>query len=120
MEADVIAMVLAALLSQEQAEEHVWVADARIVPEVQVPLAQFRLRRFRVLGDDVVYLQGPRRQWYRATLVGPCYGLRGAMTIRFDTFGASTLDNTSAIVAGGESCRIHSLTLSGPPPPRAR
>ena len=88
--------------------------------EVRVPLAQFRLRRFRVLGDDVVYLQGPRRQWYRAQLVEPCYALRGAMTIRFDTYGSSTLDKTSSILAGAESCRIHSLTLSDPPPRRAR
>ena len=113
------AIVMAALLAAA-APPAGGPAAAATAEEVQVPLAQFRLRRFRVLGDDVVYLQGRRRQWYRATLVGPCYGLRGAMTIRFDTYGASTLDNTSAIVAGGESCRIHSLTLSGPPPRRAR
>ena len=107
--------LLAAAAAQPAAER----APAA-APEVQVPMAQFRLRRFRVLGDDVVYLQGRRRQWFRAVLVEPCYGLRGAMTIRFDTFGASTLDNTSAIIAGGESCRIHSLTVSGPPPRRAR
>ena len=111
----VLIAVLAALTQGEPA----LVAPAA-AEEVQVPLAQFRLRRFRVLGDDVVYLQGRRRQWYRAVLVEPCYALRGAMTIRFDTFGSSTLDNSSSILAGGESCRIRSLTLSGPPPRRSR
>jgi hypothetical protein len=113
------AIVIAALSVLAQPEP-ASAAAAPAAEEVQVPLAQFRLRRFRVLGDDIVYLQGRRRQWYRAVLVEPCYALRGAMTIRFDTYGASTLDNASAIVAHGESCRIHSLTLSGPPPRRAR
>lgn len=111
----ILALISAAMMSPPAEPERTEATE-----QVQVPLAQFRLRRFRVLGDDVVYLQGRRRQWYRATLVEPCYALRGAMTIRFDTYGASTLDNTSAIVAGGESCRIHSLTLSGPPPRQAR
>ena len=83
--------------------------------QVRIPLAGFRIRDFRAVDDETLYFRTSRRDWYRADMIGPCFALRSALRIGLDTHGSSTLDNTSSVVAGGESCRIHSLVRSGPP-----
>ena len=90
--------------------------------EVRIPLASFTIRSFHPVGDDVVYLEGPRRQWYRAELAPRCYELQSAIRIALDTrFNGNTLDNSSSLIVGRERCRIVSLTRAdGPPPRRAR
>ncbi|HYD14166.1 MAG TPA: DUF6491 family protein [Allosphingosinicella sp.] len=91
--------------------------------QVRIPFASFgTIRNFRPVGDDVVYLQGTHRRWYRAELNGPCISLPAALRIGFDTrFNGSTLDNTSTLIVGsGERCRISSLTRAEGPPPRRR
>jgi hypothetical protein len=91
--------------------------------EVRIPFASFgAIRNFRPVGDDVVYLEGTHRRWYRAELNGPCINLPAALSIGFDTrFNGNTLDNSSTLIVGGERCRIMSLTRAdGPPPRRAR
>lgn len=53
--------------------------------EVRIPFVQFgAIRGFRPVGDDVVYLQGRRRIWYRAQLNGPCINLPHALRIGLD------------------------------------
>jgi hypothetical protein len=87
--------------------------------EVRIPLASFTIRGFHPYGDDVVYLEGPRRQWYRAELVPRCYELQTALRIALDTrFNGNTLDNSSSLIVGRERCRILSLTRADGPPPR--
>jgi hypothetical protein len=88
--------------------------------QVRIPFASFgSIRNFRPVGDDVVYLEGTHRRWYRAELNGPCINLPAALQIRFDTrFSGDTLDNTSTLIVGGEPCRITSLTRADGPPPR--
>lgn len=91
--------------------------------EVRIPFASFgAIRNFRPVGDDVVYLEGTHRRWYRAELNGPCINLPAALRIGFDTrFNGDTLDNTSTLIVEGEHCRIMSLTSAdGPPPRRSR
>jgi hypothetical protein len=91
--------------------------------EVRIPFASFgAIRNFRPVGDDVVYLEGTHRRWYRAELNGPCINLPAALSIGFDTrFNGNTLDNSSTLLVGGERCRITSLTRAdGPPPRRSR
>ena len=91
--------------------------------EVRSPFASFGgIRNFRAVGDDVVYLEGTHRRWYRAELNGPCINLPAALRIGFDTrYNGSTLDNSSTLIVGGEACRIMSLTRAdGPPPRRSR
>ena len=90
--------------------------------EVRIPFASFgAIRNFRPVGDDVVYLEGTHRRWYRAELNGPCINLPAALRIGFDTrYNGSTLDNTSTLIVGGEPCRIVSLTRADGPPPRRR
>ena len=88
--------------------------------EVRIPFASFgTIRSFRPVGDDVVYLQGTHRRWYRAELNGPCINLPAALSIGLDTrFNGNTLDNSSTLIVGGERCRITSLTRADGPPPR--
>ena len=91
--------------------------------QVRIPFASFGgIRNFRAVGDDVVYLEGTHRRWYRAELNGPCINLPAALRIGFDTrYNGSTLDNSSTLIVGGEPCRIMSLTRAdGPPPRRSR
>jgi hypothetical protein len=89
--------------------------------EVRIPFVQFgAIRNFRNVGDDVVYFQGRRRMWYRATLNGPCINLPRALRIGLDTRYGDTLDNTSSLIVEGESCRIVSLVRGDPPPRRRR
>lgn len=90
--------------------------------EVRIPLARFTIRNFHPVGDDVVYLEGTRHQWYRAELVPRCFELESALHIALDTrFNGDTLDNSSSLIVGRERCRIASLTRAdGPPPPRRR
>jgi len=88
--------------------------------EVRIPFATFgTIRSFRPVGDDVVYLEGTGRRWYRAELSPRCYELQSAIRIGFDTrFNGSTLDNTSSLIVGRDRCRIVSLTRADGPPPR--
>jgi hypothetical protein len=88
--------------------------------QARIPFIGFRtIRTFHPVGDDVVYLQDTRRNWYRATLNGPCLNLPHAIRIGVDTrFSGDTLDNTSSFIVDGERCPIHSLVRSDPPPPR--
>jgi hypothetical protein len=89
--------------------------------EVRIPFVQFgAIRGFRADGDDVVYLRGNRRIWYRAELNGPCINLPHALRIGLDTRYSSTLDNSSSLLVEGERCRIMSLVQADPPPRRSR
>ncbi len=89
--------------------------------EARIPFVGFRtIRTFRAVGDDVLYFQDRRRNWYRADLYGPCINLPRALRIGVDTRYGDTLDNSATIIVDGESCRIQSLVRSEPPPPRRR
>ena len=96
-------------------------AGAPAREEVRIPLARFTIRNFHPVGDDVVFLEGPRHQWYRAELAPRCYELQSALRIALDTrFNGDTLDNSSSLIVGRERCRIVSLTRADGPPPRRR
>jgi hypothetical protein len=91
---------------------------ARAAPEVSIPFVGFRaIRTFDAVSDEVVYIQHQNRQWYRATLHGPCFGLRFAQEIGIYSRGAiNTLDRFSDLIVDGERCKVASLVRSGPPP----
>ncbi|HEY0412793.1 MAG TPA: DUF6491 family protein [Allosphingosinicella sp.] len=85
--------------------------------EARIPFADFGgIRDFHAVGDDVLYLQDRARNWYRARLFGPCFGLPWALRVGIDTRGSSSFDRNSAVLVDGERCRIESVTRSGPPP----
>jgi len=90
--------------------------------EARIPFIGFRtIRTFHPVDDDTLYLQDTRRNWYRATLAGPCFNLMHALRIGVDTrYTGDTLDNTSSFLVDGQRCPIHSLVRSDPPPSRRR
>ncbi len=113
----------AALLAAASSPAAAGQAPAPAQAEVRIPFTSFgAIRNFRPQGDDVVYLEGRHRNWYRATLNGPCINLPRALRIGFDTrYNGDTLDNTSTLIVEGERCRIMSLIrVDGPPPRRPR
>lgn len=89
--------------------------------EVRIPFASFgAVRSFHNVGDRVVYFEGRRRQWYRATLFAPCYNLPHALRLGFETRYGDTLDRDTTLLVDGEACRIETLVRSDPPPRRHR
>ncbi len=90
---------------------------ARTEQEVSIPFVGFNaIRTFEAVSDDVLYIQHRNRQWYRATVFGPCLGLRFAHKIGiYNRGGFSTLDRFSDLIVDGERCKVASLVRSGPP-----
>jgi hypothetical protein len=89
--------------------------------EVRIPFVQFgAIRTFRTAGEDVIYLQDRRRNWYRAELNGPCPGIERALRIGVDSRYSATLDNSSTLLVDGQRCPIQSLVRSAEPPRRPR
>lgn len=76
------------------------------------------IRSYRPVSDTTVYIEDNRRQWYRADLFGPCFGIRDGIAIGVTTPFGGTLDNTSSFLVGRQRCPIESLVRSGPPPGR--
>ena len=88
--------------------------------EARIPFVNFGgIRSFHANGDDIVYLQDSHRQWYRAELLGRCWGLSWAHRLGVDTRGSSTFDRFSALVVDGERCPLISLTRSEKPDRRS-
>lgn len=100
-------------------------APAKTLPaaETSIPFIDHRnLRDWQADGREGLWIQDQRRNWYYARLLGPCIGLDWAITIGFDTGGASgQLDKFSSIIVPDEGrCQITSLTRSEAPPPEVR
>ena len=94
---------------------------SRDVPEARIPFVGFRsIRNFHPVSDDEVYVQDTRRNWYLATLNGPCFNIMSALRIGVDTRYGDTFDNSSSFIVDSQHCPIHSLVRSGPPPRRTR
>lgn len=68
-----------------------------------------------------VYLQDSRRNWYYASVSGPCFELPFATRIGYRTFGgSSTLSRGDTIFTDRDQCLITDLVHSGPPPKKER
>lgn len=73
-------------------------------------------------GDEGIWIQDGRRDWYYAKLNGPCFGVDYALRLGFDTGSSDRLDRFSRIIVpqddGGQpgGCMISSLKRSAPPP----
>lgn len=87
-----------------------------------IPLIRLdNIRDFKPDGDRGVWLQDRGRNWYYATMLGPCLGLSNAISIGVDTrFGGNSLDSTGVLLVDGDRCRIGRLTTSEPPPRKAK
>ena len=96
-------------------------AERPLGVEASIPFADsVGIRSFRPDGDSALWIQSQDRQWYRAELMGKCWGLDTAIKVGFVTKGVGSLDKFSQIVVDGAKCQISSLTTSAPPPSKAR
>lgn len=78
------------------------------------------IRDWQENGDDSLYIQDQHRQWYIATLMGTCTGLRFATVIGIETRGTDTLDRFGTIMVRGDRCALTSLVKSDPPARKAK
>lgn len=74
------------------------------------------IRTFQADGEDGVWIQDSRRDWYYATFFGPCRDIDFAQAIGVDTRGTSRLDKFASLLVRGERCAISSFVTSAPPP----
>lgn len=90
--------------------------------DVSIPFVNHGgIRDWRSAGDNVVYIQGSNRDWYKATLFSPSPDLPFAQTIGFDTGPTDTLDKFSTIVIRGQRYPIASLEkIAGEPPKKGK
>ncbi|WP_242446116.1 DUF6491 family protein [Sphingopyxis lindanitolerans] len=74
------------------------------------------IRTFQADGDDGVWIQDSRRNWYYATFFSPCRNIDFAQAIGVDTRGLSRLDKYATILVRGDRCALSSFVTSAPPP----
>lgn len=92
-------------------------APATSGQEASIPFPDSNtIRSWHATARDTLYIEGPRRQWYKATLMSPCLDLPFTETVGFETRGTPTFDRFSSIVVRGQRCPLTSLVKSGPPP----
>jgi hypothetical protein len=87
-----------------------------------IPFTRFgNLYDFEAADDgEGIYLQDAHRDWYYASLFGPCTDLPFATRIGVVNWGFDTVDDSSTILVGHDRCRIDQLVHSGPPPKRVK
>lgn len=76
------------------------------------------VRNFEADGDDGIWIEDQRRDWYYATLTGYCPDLDFVQAIAIDTRGTSRLDKFGAIIVNGQRCAFTSFVTAEKPLPR--
>jgi hypothetical protein len=94
-------------------------AVAADAPQASIPFMSFdqSIHGWQADGQQAMWIQDVRKQWYYAKLQAPCNGLEFAVRLGFDTKTYNTLDRYSYVIVPNEArCAITSLTRSDPPP----
>lgn len=76
------------------------------------------IRNFEADGDDGLWIEDQRGDWYYATLTGFCPDLDFAQAIGIDTRGTSRLDKFGAVIVKGQRCAFTSFVTADKPLPR--
>ena len=76
------------------------------------------VRNFEADGDDGIWIEDQRRDWYYAKLTGFCPDLDFVQAIAIDTRGTSRLDRYGAIIVNGQRCAFTSFVTAEKPVPR--
>lgn len=87
--------------------------------EASIPFANQRdaIRTWQADGDQGLWIQDARRQWYYAKTVAPCIGLPFAVQIGFRNRALNQLNRDSEIIIPNEGrCPLISFRKSDPPP----
>jgi hypothetical protein len=89
--------------------------------EARIPFANRQgIYSWHVVDDKTVLIQAQNRQWYKATLMTPCFDLPFAETIGFESNADGSFDKFSAIKLRRQKCQLISLVKSDPPPKKAK
>lgn len=73
------------------------------------------IRNWEADGEDGLWVQAQRGDWYYGKLVGYCPNLEFTQTIGFDTRGSVRLDRFSQVIVDGERCALTSFVTSEKP-----
>ena len=86
---------------------------------VQVPSANLvHIRNFYAPSDSTLYVRAQGRNWYKAELAKPCFGLPTAERIKVDMKNGYSLETGSIVQAHGERCQVASVyRVDGPDRP---
>jgi len=74
------------------------------------------IRNWQADGEDGIWIEGRRGEWFYGRFVGPCRDLDFAQAIGIDARGVSRLDKFATLIVRGERCRLNSFVTSAPPP----
>jgi len=90
-------------------------------PEASIPFIDMRssIITWQADGEQGLWIQDSRKQWYYASTFGRCDGLEFAVQIGIRTRTMNTLDRTSDIVVPNSStgvCALKSFVKSDEPP----
>lgn len=77
------------------------------------------IKTWRADGEDGIWVQDRKGDWFYGKFFGPCRNLDFALGIGIDNRGTSQLDKFAAIRVGRERCQLMSFVTSAPPPTKA-
>ena len=91
-------------------------------PQASIPFVQYGgIRNWKADSDKGLWIQDSHRNWYYAKLMAPCFGLRFATSIGFDTQPMGTFDRFSSVIVPREGrCTVQSLVESDGPPRKVK
>lgn len=85
--------------------------------EARIPFANSGgIRNWEAVGNDTLYIEGRRGQWYRAELMGYCPDLNFSVGLGFETNVTGSFDRFSSVYTREGRCEVSSLVKSDPPP----
>ena len=113
------ALALAGAATQAKEKD----AATELAPQASIPFVNSAssIREWQADGENGLWVQDVRRQWYYARLIAPCHGLDFAIAVGFRTRATDTLDRFADVVVPDHGrCAIQSFTKSEAPPEQGR
>lgn len=114
------ALLLAASFATTMATAADTPKNATRAQEVSLPFVNHdAIRDWQADGQDGIWVQDVRKQWYYGKMMSPCWGLDFAVSVGFQTHNTGTLDRFGYVVVPGERerCALTSFVKSDAPPP---
>jgi hypothetical protein len=92
-----------------------------VTAEARIPFAnQGGIYNWRALNDRTLLIQAQNRQWYKATLFGPCIDLPFAERVGFESNADGSFDKFSSIKVRKQSCSLASLVPTAAPAAKSK
>jgi hypothetical protein len=85
--------------------------------EARIPFANHGgIYNWRAVNDRTLLIQAQNRQWFKATLFGPCIDLTFAERVGFESNADGSFDKFSAVQVRNQKCPLASLVPTQAPP----